>query len=114
MKGQHELEYAWFAIADSMPGLSMSADRAAKKIIEACRYGDPELTLTIPAKLAVRVNHIAPASVARAITLVNKLLPGPAGPEGNRHRRGKQSKTPLTDSVATALTDKAARANNEL
>ena len=30
VKGQHEAEYAWFAISDSLPGLSMSAERAAR------------------------------------------------------------------------------------
>ena len=49
-KGQHEAEYAWFAIADSLPGLSISAERAADQILEACRYGDPELTISLPAQ----------------------------------------------------------------
>ena len=112
IKGQHELEYAWFAISDSTPGLTISADRAAAKIIEACRYGDPELTLTVPAKLAVRMNHVAPATMARAIALANRLLPGPAGKEGDRHRRGRQSETRMT-ALATVLTRRAAVANNE-
>jgi len=114
VKGQHQLEYAWFAISDSMPGLTMSAERAAAKILEACRYGDPELTLTIPAKLAVRMNHLAPGTAARAIALANHFLPGPAGPEGDRHRKGRESSTPVTESVATALTQRAAADNNEL
>ena len=53
VKGQHEAEYAWFAIADALPGLSISAERAAEQIVEACRYGDPELTYTLPARLAI-------------------------------------------------------------
>ena len=92
----------------------MSAERAAAKILDACRYGDPELTLTVPAKLAVRMSHVAPATMARAIAIANRLLPGPAGKEGDRHRRGRQSETPLTESFATALTRNAAAANNEL
>ncbi|MDQ3488849.1 MAG: ketoacyl reductase, partial [Acidobacteriota bacterium] len=80
----------------------------------ACRHGDPELTLTVPAKLAVRMNHVAPATMARAIAIANRLLPGPAGRAGDRHRRGHQSETPLTESFATALTRRAAAANNEL
>ena len=42
-KGQNELEHAWFSIADSLPGLSMDADRAATQILdasEARRGGD--------------------------------------------------------------------------
>ncbi|HVL66475.1 MAG TPA: SDR family oxidoreductase [Vicinamibacterales bacterium] len=114
MKGQHEAEYAWFAIADSTPGLSMSAERAARKIIEACRYGDPELTITMPAKAAVRVNHVAPGVVGRLMMLANRLLPGPDGAAGDRHRRGRDSRSPVTESFATALTQRAAVANNEI
>jgi NAD(P)-dependent dehydrogenase (short-subunit alcohol dehydrogenase family) len=114
IKGQHEAEYAWFAVSDSTPGLSISAERAARKIIDACRYGDPELTITLPAKLAVRANHIAPGLVGRAMMMANKLLPGPAGAEGDHHRRGRDSRTAVTSGMATALTERAAVANNEV
>ncbi len=113
-KGQHELEYTWFAISDSVPGLTISAERAARKIIEACRYGDPELTITLPAKLAVRVNHLAPRTIARLMTLANRALPGPAGSEGDRLSRGRENETKWTGSIATVLTHRAAAANNEL
>jgi len=93
IKGQHESEYAWFAIADSLPGLSTSAEAAAAQIIEACRYGDPELTLTLPARLVMVVNHIAPAAVARVMMVVNRLLPSPDGIAGNRPRRGRSSRS---------------------
>ena len=114
IKGQHELEYAWFAVSDSVPGLTMSAERAAAKILDACRHGDPELTLTLPAKLAVRMNQLTPSTVARAAALANRFLPGPTGPEGDRHRRGRESQTAVTESFATVLTQKAALKNNEL
>ena len=113
-KGQHQLEYTWFTISDSIPGLTISAERAAGKIIEACRYGDPELTITLPAKIAVRLNHIAPRTVAHAMAMANKVLPGPTGSEGNRLSRGRENETKWTDSVATVLTHRAAVANNEL
>lgn len=114
-KGQHELEYTWFAISDSLPGLTISAERAARQIIEACRFGDPELTITLPAKLAARLSHLAPAIVGRALAVANRALPGPtADAEGNRRRRGRESETRWTASVATILTHRAAAANNEL
>ena len=114
VKGRHEAEYAWFAIADSLPGLSMSAERAARQILEACRYGDPELTLTVPAKLAVRINHAAPATVGRVLSLVNRILPAATGAEGDRRRRGRESQSRWSESLATALTQRAAANNNEL
>jgi len=112
MKGNHEAEYAWFAISDSTPGLSMSAERAARQIIEACRFGDAELVLTLPAQAAVMANAAAPSIVAALTALANRLLPQPAGPDGNRHIKGREAKSE-TPSFATALTDRAAAANNE-
>ena len=114
MKGQHEAEYAWFAISDSLPGLSTSAENAARQILEACRYGDPELTITLPAKLAMMVNHVAPSAVANAMVLANQLLPGPNVDDGEHSRRGAESTSKWAPSAATVLTDKAAVVNNEI
>ena len=114
IKGQHEAEYAWFAIADSTPGLSVSADNAARQIIEACRFGDPELTISLPAKIAVMANNAVPRLIAHTMSFVNGILPGPAGRSGDRHRRGRDAESKWTESGATALTDRAAVANNEV
>ncbi len=114
MKGRHEAEYAWFAISDSLPGLSTSAENAARQIVEACRYGDPELTITLSAKLAMMVNHVAPTAVANAMVLANQLLPGPNGGDGEHSRRGAESTSKWAPSAATVLTDKAAVVNNEV
>jgi NAD(P)-dependent dehydrogenase (short-subunit alcohol dehydrogenase family) len=114
IKGKHQAEYAWFAISDSIPGLTTSAESAAAQILEACRYGDPELTITLPAKLAVLANGIAPEAVARITALAVRLLPGPAGPEGDRIRRGRESESAWAPSVATTLSDRAAVLNNEV
>ena len=35
MKGRHDAEFAWFAALSSMPVVSISANRAARKIVEA-------------------------------------------------------------------------------
>jgi NAD(P)-dependent dehydrogenase (short-subunit alcohol dehydrogenase family) len=114
VKGQHEAEYAWFAISDSLPGMTASAETAATEIIEACRYGDPELTITLPAKLAIIANHVAPAAIARAMILANRFLPGPNGAGGDRSRKGGESTSKWAPSAATVLTDKAAVVNNEI
>ena len=46
--------------------------------------------------------------------LVDRLLPGPTGSNGNQLQRGRDSESRWTPRVITALTDKAAVANNEL
>ncbi|MDQ6622124.1 MAG: SDR family oxidoreductase, partial [Verrucomicrobiota bacterium] len=52
-KGKHAEEFAWFATANAMPVLSMQVERAAAKILEACRRGQPDLTLTLAARAAI-------------------------------------------------------------
>jgi NAD(P)-dependent dehydrogenase (short-subunit alcohol dehydrogenase family) len=114
VKGQHEAEYAWFAIADSLPGVTASAETSARQIIDACRYGDPELTITVPARLAMAINHLVPSAVARAMMLANRFLPGPNGVNGDHGKRGGESTSKWAPSAATALSDKAAVMNNEV
>ena len=113
-KGRHESEYAWFKVSSSIPGVTMSAERAARKILQAARYGDPDLTLTPQARVAAVANAVVPGLVARAMMLVDRLLPRPTNANGDRLQRGRESESRWTPRVVTALTDKAAMANNEL
>ena len=48
-KGQRRQEYAWFAIASSLPVMTIGAERAGRQILQACRRGDAELVITIQA-----------------------------------------------------------------
>jgi NAD(P)-dependent dehydrogenase (short-subunit alcohol dehydrogenase family) len=109
-KGDHEKEYAWFYVSDSLPGFSLNAERAARKIIEACRRGDAEVLVGLPAKLAVVARTLAPNLTASILAYMNRLLPQDSHPE---RFAGKESETPLTRSWLTALSRRAAEANNE-
>ena len=114
-KGRHEEEFAWFATSDAQPLLSASAERAAREIIEACRYGDPELVITLPAKLAVRLSRLFPGLVAAATALAERLLPEmAAGPEGDTRRTGWESFSDVAPSKLTRPADEAIKRNNEL
>ncbi|QSQ19796.1 SDR family oxidoreductase [Pyxidicoccus parkwayensis] len=109
-KGNHEKEYAWFSLGDSMPFLSMSAETAARKILEACRRGDGEALVGLPAKLASLGRALAPNLTAAVSAFVNRSLPQ----DSNTDRvRGSESETPLTQSWLTELTRRAAERNNE-
>jgi NAD(P)-dependent dehydrogenase (short-subunit alcohol dehydrogenase family) len=115
-KGQHEAEYVWFKVASSIPGVTIGAERAARQILDACRYGDPALTITLQAKLMAAANVVVPATVARAMMLVTRLLPPPGGSAGDSLKKGHESeaKSKWTPSLVTKLTDNAAVANNEV
>ncbi len=112
-KGQHRAEYAWFAISDSLPGTSMKAERAARQIISACKRGDAEIILSVPAKLAALFHGVFPGLTADLLGLANRVLPGPGGIGENR-ALGEESQSAFAPSWLTALSDQAARDNNEI
>jgi len=111
-KGRHREEFAWFTLGDSIPGVSQGAERAARKILDACARGDAEVVLGWPFKLAVAVQGLAPALMIDSWALINKyILPAPGG-VGPHRVKGHHSQGLLPRAV-TFLTDRAAAANNE-
>lgn len=113
VKGKHEEEYAWFKISDSLPIISMSAKKAAKRIIKALEKGENTLTLSFPAKLAEAVHGIAPDLTISAFDAINRLLPDTDGVNKEK-KKGYESSSSLSSSVLTRKTEKAAIENNEL
>jgi NAD(P)-dependent dehydrogenase (short-subunit alcohol dehydrogenase family) len=113
-KGQHQAEYAWFSISDALPIIAMSARRAARQIIGACKRGDAEVVLSLPAKAASAVHGLFPGWTADVLSWINRLLlPAPGG-IGTARVRGKDSYSRLSPSWLTTLSDKAAHRNNEM
>ena len=112
-RGQHRSEYAWFSISDALPGLSISAETAARRIIEACRRGDAEVLFPITARLAAVANAVAPTATSALLGAVDWLLPGPGKRPQERHR-GAESQSWLSTSWLTRLGDSAARTYNQL
>ena len=112
-KGRHEEEYAWFAAGNAAPGISIGAESAAGKILDACALGDAELVLGFPAKLAVLMRSTMPNLTAGLSSLVNRLVLPESGGIGERSLKGHDSRGKLP-AVITTLSDRAAAANNEL
>jgi NAD(P)-dependent dehydrogenase (short-subunit alcohol dehydrogenase family) len=112
-KGRHEQEFAWFHVLDSLPLISIDARRAARQVVEACRHGDPELVITLPARLGILLNAVAPGLMARVLSATNWLLPSATGEEGDVVRSGWQSTSRLVPGALTASTDRASVENNE-
>ncbi|HEY9633875.1 MAG TPA: SDR family NAD(P)-dependent oxidoreductase [Coleofasciculaceae cyanobacterium] len=112
-KGQHRAEYTWFSISDSLPIISMSAERAARQIIAACKHGDAEVVLSLTAQIAVKFHELFPGLTANLLGFFNTLLPKPGG-IGTDSAKGKDSYSSVSPSGLTALSDKAAEQNNEI
>lgn len=112
-KGHYEQEYAWFRVNASVPVCSMSAERAADQIIDACRHGAPEVVLSLPAKALALLHGIAPGAVTDALSLVNRLLPLANGGDEALHE-GRDIREPRLPGWVTGLGDRAAQRNNEI
>ena len=112
-KGKHRYEYAWFSISDALPLLSVSAERAAREIVSACRTGRAELVISVPAKLAVLFDNLFPELTSDLFGLANRLLPAPGG-IGQREAKGKESSSVFSPSWLTTLNESAAMRNNEV
>jgi len=103
-----------FAIANASPALSIASERAAREIIEACRYGKAEITITKQARLLRLINGVFPSLISETFGFVSRILPRPRDPTGNRLQEGWQSRSALAPSLLTRPADRAAVRNNEL
>ncbi len=112
-RGRHRSEYAWFSISDNLPGLSISADSAARRIVAACRRGDTEVLFPWPAKAAAVINAVAPGLTSGILAAVERMLPSSEGGEPGR-RKGADSQSRLSPSWLTRLGDRAARKYNQI
>lgn len=109
-------EYAWFAPAASLPGLSMDAERAARKIVDAVLAGKPMIMLTPLTWVGARVRGLLPGTTTRVMGLANRVLPNvpESGSEGTVE--GRAADRMLDSRVVRFLTKlgrKAAERNNQ-
>jgi NAD(P)-dependent dehydrogenase (short-subunit alcohol dehydrogenase family) len=111
-KGQHRKEYAWFSVSDALPMFSVGARSAARAIVDASLRGDPEVIVSLQAKLLTRLHGIAPNLTLRVLQIADALLPRPGGIE-QQAARGSESTSGITESPLTALSKKAERDYNQ-
>src|SRR5437762_8731081 len=111
-KGSHDAEFAWFSASAGAPVISIDADRAARKILAACRRGQPSLTLTFAARGAIVGNALFPNLTGYAMKFVNRFLPEAADKSGEQSRAGSELPR-LAPEWMTRLADRATKKNNE-
>ncbi len=85
--------------------LSMSAERAARRIVRACVRGERTLDLSLITKLAVRAQALAPSTVGAAMELANNLWPKADAVKSERTRSGWQSPSLYSPSLLVRLTE---------
>jgi NAD(P)-dependent dehydrogenase (short-subunit alcohol dehydrogenase family) len=74
-KGDHQKEFAWFAAGDNLPGISMPADTAARKILQAVRDGKAEFSPSGLGQLRMGVAVLFPELMAWTMGFINRLMP---------------------------------------
>ncbi len=113
MKGdEHQAEYTWFTLLDTLPFTSISARRAARQVVDATQRGSAELVISIQAQLLARFHGLFPGLTADILGIVNRFLPSGEG-EGTSAYSGSESKTSITRSFLTGLGKRAVRTYNE-
>lgn len=112
-KGQHRQEFGWFSIGNAMPFLSTGSQNAARQIVKACEYGSSLLIITPQAKLLDKMHTLFPDFTAQVNQLANRLLPSPTDPAGDEQHSGWESRSSISPSPLTWLSDRAIAPNNE-
>lgn len=117
--GRAKSEYTWFSLAASLPIMSLDSDEAARQIVQACRRGESERLLGMPAKVLSFLHGVFPQLTMQSLALVNRyFLPKPnASGHPKETRRGMEiqeemQQTPLTPITTLGL--QAAERNNEI
>jgi hypothetical protein len=105
-----DLEYALFTPLSSTPATTVSAERAARRIVAALRRGDREVTLGLHAKLAARAAGIAPGATTAMLEGVARVLPEV---RGTGRARGAEVVSSVDESRLTAPGRRAAERLNQ-
>ena len=113
-EGQPPAEFTWFALGSTLPGISMDAERAARRIVRALKRHELEPILSLPAQVLARVHGLFPGAVIGLLGLANRLLPrgGVAGDSARGLELQRASGAGVLH-VATSLGRAAARRFHE-
>jgi short-subunit dehydrogenase len=111
-RGEREKEHALFSVMAALPVFSMSAKRAARKIVAAALRGRAHVILTWQAKLAARAHGLAPGLLNRVLGWTSRVLPPPA-PGRLDPTPGYAIEPKLLPSWVDAINERAAARYNE-
>ena len=89
-KGDHAAEYRWFDWSRKIPFGSISMERAARKIVNACARGKPVLVMPLSAYFIIAKNAVFPNLMARAMRMFCRSLPPQVDQSGNEPKSGAE------------------------
>jgi short-subunit dehydrogenase len=109
---QHKTEYSLFTVLDTVPGLSIDVQRAARQIVRATKHGTTEVIIAVQAEIFARLQGLLPGLSTDLLSLSQRLLPT-SDEQGQERHTGRESETVVTRSPLTGLGQKAADEYNE-
>jgi short-subunit dehydrogenase len=89
-KGDHAAEYRWFNRSLKIPFASISVERAARKIANACERGKPVLVIPCSTYLLIAANAVFPNLMAHTMKMFNRSLPSEVSRSGDEARSGAE------------------------
>jgi NAD(P)-dependent dehydrogenase (short-subunit alcohol dehydrogenase family) len=114
VKGDHQKEFVWFALGSVTPGISVSANDAAGRILRAVARGDAQLIFPVVMKAATLAQAVFPELSAWTTRVVSGLLPKGSSVTGKTgaQSQGLLSRLPGSGFVLSRL-DEQQQENNE-
>jgi short-subunit dehydrogenase len=126
-KGEYRAEMSWFSVLSTLPGITLSAERAAKMMIRACDRGQAFAVIGWPAKLARIGFALFPNLMIHLMGGVERVMPRSKDPlesiaaampglkttPSGEALKGETIQTATGLHPQTALGDRAARKWNE-
>ncbi|GAA2172974.1 SDR family oxidoreductase [Agrococcus versicolor] len=109
-RGRRSAELAWFSAGASLPIVSTSAERAARRMVEGVLAGRPHVRVPWWIHVAMRVHGLAPSTTVRAAGLAGRLLPSAGRSPDGPAEGGTVPRSP----VVAALTVLGTRAAQRL
>jgi short-subunit dehydrogenase len=109
-KGAAKQEYSWFSLGSSVPGISISAKRAARAIVKAAWERRSYAVLGLSAKTASMLVNAMPGLATEAMSVVNRVMPHSSI---KQIQSGNESRTPISESFLTKLGRNAAERYNQ-
>lgn len=109
-KGDRAREFALFSLVGGAPVTSMSAERAAKLILNAAARGQADAVIPFTYRQLSKLAALAPNASIATLAAVNTLLPGP---RTRFATQGKQMPLPTLVRGVAGLNERAAEKNNQ-
>ena len=109
-KGHRPTEFALFSLLGGTPGTSMSAERAARLILQAAARGQADAVIPFTVRQMAKLAAVFPNAAIAGLASVNAMIPDGRSPVATQ---GRQLRLPDVVRGVTALNERAADRNNQ-